>query len=179
MGLAASAAAGPSLLWDRGALTGSTRGHPLTEVLREVAATTGVVVQGGAELTQAVPANLDRAPLIEALRVLLDGQNYMILERGRDRTPRVVILGGSGYPSATLGASRRGAAAAVGAGRTVPGARGDDIAARIEAIEHLAEADDANSHARLRDALADPHEAVRAVAQEALDARASRNGGQR
>lgn len=171
--LAASAANGPRLQWERGALTGSTRGQPLGEVLRELAAATGTVVRGGTDLTQAVPANLDRVPLVEALRVLLHGQNYMLLERGRGRALHVVILGSSGYPPATLGASDRLAGVAAGA----PAAPDDDdVAARIEAIERLADADDANSQARLRAALADPNEAVRAVAREALDARASRSG---
>lgn len=170
---AASAASGPRLQWERGALSGATRGQPLNDVLRDVAAATGIVVQGGAELTQAVPANLDRVPLVEALRVLLDGQSFMVLERGAGRTPRVVILGKSGYPAAALAAAGR-AAAAGGAG-AAPGAQGDDVAARIEAIERLADADDADSFARLREAAAHPHEAVRAVAQEALDARAARS----
>ena len=147
----------------------SVRAHqqPLTAVLREIQAHTGLDLRGGEGLRGTVSARLDRVSLVDGLRALLDGQNFLIVE-GIPRT-RVFVLGPQGGPAA--GSSLGGGA------RSTPGAlelavTDADPVRRVEAVERLAEQSDERSLTLLRHALNDPVAAVRAVAREALDTRA-------
>ena len=193
-------AAGPGVHWATEQLSVKARGEPLGTVLREIALKTGVAIEGGYALEEPVASDFAEIPLVEGLRRLLAGQNYLIVEEPRNNpadlaVTRVVVLANLGSPAAPLGAAAPSrpmtlpAESAGTAGRE-PDVRSSalqppassaperavmdgDPAVRIEAVEALARRLDANSLALLRGALSDPNEAVRAVAEEALNSRRS------
>ena len=194
-------AAGPGVYWATEQLSVTARGERLGTVLREIARQTGVAIEGGDALAEPVATDFAQVPLVEGLRRLLAGQNYLIVEEPRlnpaDLTvTRVVVLANLGSPAAPAGTTGvRSGTKALPVERTATGRHDSGIpsgapqppagpaperavmdadpAVRIEAVEALGRRVDGNSLALLRGALSDPNEAVRAVAVEALDTRLS------
>lgn len=193
-------ASGPGVHWATEQLSVKARGEPLGTVLREIALQTGVAIEGGYALAEPVASDFAKIPLVEGLRRLLAGQNYLIVEEPRSNpadlaVTRVVVLANLGSPATpTVVEARSGALArpveragndarnreVTSAGLPLPAAPAPeravmdgDPAVRIEAVEALGRRVDANSLALLRGALSDPSEAVRAVAVEALNTRRS------
>jgi hypothetical protein len=157
--------------WSGGRLSVQARNQSIGAVLKDIQRRTGIAVTSYDALSEPVARGFDRLPLAVGLKKLLSQHNHMIIEGSGRRPLRVYVLGGSalvldlpaGAPSAEvavpIAAGHRSALAST------------DPATRIEAVEHLAELNDADSLAALRQALTDPSEAVRAVAQQALAGR--------
>ena len=196
-------AAGPGVHWATEQLSVRARGEPLGTVLREIALRTGVAIEGGDALEEPVASDFAQIPLVEALRRLLAGQNYLIVEERRSNptdlaVTRVVVLANLESPVAPLVPAVRSRPMALPVESLRTAGREPDVknaalqppappapehavmdgdpAVRIEAVEALGRRGDANSLALLRGALSDPSEAVRAVAVEALDTRGSNPG---
>jgi HEAT repeats len=144
--------------WSRGLLSVKANQQPLSAVLKQIQLRTGIVVKSTEPMSEPVLRGLDQQPLADGLHQLLAKHNHMIVA-GNGRQPmRVFVLGG--------GPSVAGRAPAATAPLTA--VLGADPAARVEAVERLADLGDASSLAALRQALTDPDDAVRAVAQQAL-----------
>jgi HEAT repeats len=145
--------------WQRGRLTVQASQQPLSVVLAQIQRRTGIVISSQLPLSEPVTGGFDRLPLAAGLHQMLERYNHMIVE-GRGRQPlRVFVLG------------RREAAPGMAAAAALPTSwAAADPAQRVEAAERLADIGDASSLAALRQALTDPSEAVRAVAQQALAA---------
>lgn len=167
-----------SVAWTDGRLWVRTGGQPLATVLREVEAATGIRVKGAAGLKDPVLSGINGAPLVEGLRRLLDGHSFMIIEGTRHTATRVLVVGGAvsgdDNPHAVIPrVAPRGASAAreTADPATERPLADSDPAVRIEAVERLGDRNDERSLLLLKGAMSDPSEAVRAVAQQALDAR--------
>ena len=197
-------AAGPVVHWATEQLSVKAHGEPLGTVLREVALQTGVAIKGGDGLEEPVASSFTEIPLVDGLRRLLAGQNYLIVEEPRKNpkdlaVTRVVVLASLGSPASspvppavqsrpmalsvesvpTAGRESDGHGAALRPPAPPAPERGvmdGDPAVRIEAVEALGRRVDASSLALIRGALSDPSEAVRAVAVEALNTRGSSPG---
>lgn len=192
------AAAQASVDWSNGLLSVKARGQPLSAVMREVEARTGIVVKNGTKLVGTVTRDFDQLPLVEGLRQLLSSHNYLVVEGARQRTAVVIVLDdgthGPHGPHSPMAAAQAGSMAGqIGSGtvgpvtvssagkpRVVPAPvepslerelASRDPAARIDAVERLGGRGDARSLALVQRALSDPNDAVRAVAQQALATR--------
>lgn len=188
-------AAQASVDWSNGLLSVKARGQPLSAVMREVEARTGIVVKNGTKLVGTVTRDFDQLPLVEGLRQLLSSHNYLVVEGARQRTAVVIVLDdGTHGTHSPMAAARAGSMAGqIGSGtvgpvtvlsaakpRVVPAPvepslerelASRDPAARIDAVERLGDRGDARSVALIQRALSDPNDAVRAVAQQALATR--------
>jgi hypothetical protein len=178
--LAASAvsclAADRGVHYAHGLLTVKLRGEPLAVVLLEVQRQTGVVVKGAAGLTTTLNQDIDQLPLVAALRVMLDGNNFLLHQGTRASDTRLIIVAGA----AGRQQSAPGRAEARSATMLEGGLRDEDPAVRIDAVERLGERGDARSLSLVSQLLADPVDAVRAAAQQVISTgRASGNGGRR
>lgn len=162
--------------WSNGLISVSASGQPLSAVLRDIAAVTGTTIQGADALSAPVNGELHRMALVEALRWLLAGQNFLIIEGGRHSATRVIVVDDptrrarAGMALAAPAASRP--ATALAADPQLDRALEDvDPAVRIEAVERLGDRGDERSLALVRQALSDPMEAVRAAARQVLATR--------
>lgn len=159
--------------WSQGRLSIAARNQSTAEVLREIQSRTGIVIRSDDPLNDPVVRGFERLPLAEGLRQLLVQHNHMIVD-GRGRQPLLVFVLGAGgtrwpQPAMRSGVAASSGATAIAAHRAALAST--DPAARIEAVEQLADSGDAASLAAIRQALTDPAEAVRVVAQQALAAR--------
>lgn len=183
LGLAAMAApalsANPQVQWQEGLLTVQARGEPLGAVLQAVSQATGVAVKGARGLTQPVGTPFKRLPLADGLRLLMGAQSYVLVEGSRPSSTRLIVVGerelAPPMPDEPQ-AAKRGPAVEPGLESAL---RSDDPATRVEAVERLGERDDERSRALLRQALEDPADAVRAAANEALNAHSAASRGKR
>jgi hypothetical protein len=155
--------------WSGGRLSVQAGNQSIGAVLKNIQSRTGIAVTSYDALSEPVVRGFDRLPLAVGLKKLLSQHNHMIIEAGRRRPLRVYVLGGSAVVLELASGSPTVAAA------TSPAhsARQSDLAStdaatRIEAVERLADQGDAASLAAIRQALTDPAEAVRVVAQQAL-----------
>jgi HEAT repeats len=149
--------------WRQGRLSVKAGKQPLGTVLKHIQQRTGIVVKSNQPLPEPVLRGVEQMPLVEGLHQLLASHNHMIID-GQGRRPlRVFVLGpGNAPPGLPLPSLAQPA-----------GLASPDSAARIEAVERLADLNDESSLAALRQASSDPDEAVRAVAQQALASRES------
>ena len=174
------------VLWANGQLTVKAGGQSLAQVLGSVGETTGIHISGATALNQPVPQGFVGLPLLDGLRLLLAGQNYMIIEGGRAVATRVIIAGGPDALASLAPVGHQARAAARSPrdlqpktaqrfdGAALERALDDtDAAARVEAVERLGERSDERSLAYVGRALHDSSEAVRASAKQILAARAS------
>lgn len=195
-GQPAWAAEGAGVQWVQGRLSVQAGTQPLAEVLNSIRSLTGIELRSEGALGEPVTRGFEALPLVDALKRLLADHNHMIVQRGPRQALLVVVLGGFGSGSGSgvapsSAALSRPAATAVTVQQAAQQASQQraqqaarqaleqtalsdaDAAARIEAVERLAEmADkgDGRSLAALRHALNDPSDAVRAVAQQAVAA---------
>ena len=167
-------AADANVQWTKnGLLSIKASGQPLGAVLRVIEAQTGIVIKGVDTLVDPVRWDLEGVPLVDGLRRLLTGHNYLIVEGSRWRETRVIVLG-QGQSKAAATGTLRSAGIAPAISPHERAFADQDPAARIEAVERLGEQSDERSLALIRQATADPSDAVRAAANEALQSRKSR-----
>ena len=168
-----SVAAGDAgVVWKGGRLSVQAGNQSIGAVLKDIQARTGIAVTSYDPLSAPVARSFERLPLAVGLKTLLSQYNHMIIEGAGRRPLRVYVLGVRAVV-VDISSENSGAAAAVSAAHsTLPAAlTSADAAARIEAVERLADLSDAASLAALRHATNDLTEAVRVVAQQALAAR--------
>ncbi|MBI3368151.1 MAG: hypothetical protein HY021_06835 [Burkholderiales bacterium] len=166
-----SAHALPAVSVVAGKVSVLSRGLPLNEVLRAIAAASGAIIRGADGLAEPVRWHVDQLPLADALRLLLSGQNFLMVE-GREGHPTLVIVVGA--PSAAQAAVPALATRPAPTPSRMIAAPNIEPASRIEAVEHAGDLNDAGSLALIQRAMADPSDAVRAVAAEALERRKAR-----
>jgi hypothetical protein len=161
----AAQAADNSVQWSQGHLSVQAGPQSLGAVLQNIQSRTGIVIKSNQALQEPVRRGFKQLPLVQGLHQLLADHNHMIIE-GQGRRPlRVIVLAGSG-PVAGAAPAR----AAPGPSALQTALASSDPAQRIDAIERLGDLSDPANMAALQQALADPAEAVRAVAQQALQA---------
>ena len=90
-----------------GWLSVKAHGEPLRMVLREIARQTGVVIEGADGLSEPVVSEFGQVPLVEGLRRLLSGRNFLILEQSGELPwqgagTRVVVLATTGAVTAEV-----------------------------------------------------------------------------
>jgi hypothetical protein len=166
------AAIDTGVVWSGGRLSVQSGNQSVGAVLKDIQARTGIAVTSYDPLSEPVARGFKRLPLAVGLKTLLSQYNHMIIEGSKHRPLRVYVLGGStvvldlsaGNPSASAATSPAYSTHQSALAST-------DAATRIEAVERLADLGDAASFAAIRQALNDPTEAVRVVAQQALATR--------
>jgi hypothetical protein len=166
------AARDAGVVWKDGRLSVQASDQSIGAVLKDIQARTGIAVTSYDPLSAPVARSFEGLPLAVGLKTLLSQHNHMIIEGAGRRPLRVYVLGGSAVVL-DLPAGNSGAAVATSPALSTHQAAlaSTDAATRIEAVERLADLGDAASLAAIRQALNDPTEAVRVVAQQALAAR--------
>jgi hypothetical protein len=161
--------------WSGERLSVQAGNQSIGAVLKDIQRRTGIAVTSYDTLSAPVARGFDRLPLAVGLKKLLSQHNHMIIE-GSKRTPlRVYVLGGSTVLlDLPAGNSSAAVAASTAHSNHQSALASTDAATRIEAVERLADLGDAASLAAIRQALNDPTEAVRVVAQQALTTRLSK-----
>ena len=166
-----AAGAVPCMAADRGVhyahglLTVKMRGESLGAVLNEVQQRTGMVMKGAAGLTTTVNREVDQLPLVAALRVLLDGTNFLLVEGARASDTRVIVVGAGIHPMPA-----KATRVAAGSDSLLETAlRNEDPAVRVDAVERVGERGDPRSLSLVSQLLGDPIDAVRAAAQQVIN----------
>jgi hypothetical protein len=166
------AASDAGVVWSGERLSVQAGNQSIGAVLKDIQSRTGIAVTSYDPLSEPVARGFDRLPLAVGLKKLLSQHNHMIIEGSKQRPLRVYVLGGSAVVLDLSSGSPGAAAAALPSHSTHQAALvSTDAATRIEAVERLADLGDAASLAAIRQALNDPTEAVRVVAQQALTTR--------
>ena len=162
-------AADDAVQWSQGRLSVQVSPMALGTVLQHIQSRTGIVIKGDQDLAEPVRRGVKRLPLVQGLHQLLADRNHMIIE-GQGRRPlRLIVISGAGSgPLSALAPTRAGATVS---NELQTALASSDPAVRIDAIERLGDLADPANLAALQQALGDPAEAVRVVAQQALQAR--------
>lgn len=160
-------AAERSVHYAGGLLTVKARGEPLAAVLQEVQQRTGVAIKGVGGLTASLARDVVGMPLLPALRALLEGNNFLLLEGARAGDTRLIIVAAAAGPSTAMPAQATGSSGA----ELEAALRDEDAAVRIDAVERLGERGDERSLALVAQLLSDPVDAVRAAAQQVVSSR--------
>jgi hypothetical protein len=166
------AAIDTGVVWSGGRLSVKSGHQSVGAVLKDIQARTGIAVTSYDPLSEPVARGFERLPLAVGLKTLLSQHNHMIIEGSKQRPLRVYVLGASAVVlDLSTGTSSASAATSPAHSTHQSALVSTDAATRIEAVERLADLGDAASLAAIRQALTDPTEAVRVVAQQALATR--------